>query len=128
GGAGADKLTGGTGNNTFSYTAAGNSTPAAADTITDFRHGADKIDFTAISGINATLGVPQFQGSITGSGNLTLNAHGVAFLEAGGNTHVLVNTSNSAEVVTTSNTTAANMEIVLVGVNLGLTSTDFHHN
>jgi len=128
GGAGADTLTAGSGKVTFAYKAITDSTPAAADTITDFRHGIDKIDFTNIAGINATSGIPQFQGNITGTGNLTLNAHSVAYLEVGGNTQVLVNTTNAAEVVTTSDTHAANMEITLVGVHLGLTSTDFHHS
>ncbi|HET9187087.1 MAG TPA: Ig-like domain-containing protein, partial [Acidothermaceae bacterium] len=128
GGAGADTLTAGAGKATFAYDAASDSTPGAADTITDFKHGIDKIDFTAIAGINAASGVPQFQGNITGSGNLTLEAHSVAFLEAGGNTHVLVNTTNAAETVTASDTHAADMEITLVGVHLGLTSTDFHHS
>jgi len=128
GGTGADTLTAGSGKVTFSYKAIADSTPAAADTITDFRHGIDKIDFTNIAGINATSGVPQFQGNITGTGNLTLNAHSVAYLEVGGNTQVLVNTTNAAEVVTTSDAHAANMEITLVGVHLGFTSTDFHHS
>jgi Ca2+-binding RTX toxin-like protein len=125
--AGGDRLTGGAGKDTFAYHAAADSTPAAADTITDFQHGIDKIDFTNIAGINATNGVPRFQGNITGGGNLTLNAHSVAFVETGGSTHVLVNTTNATETVTTSDTHAANMEITLVGVHLGLTSTDFHH-
>jgi Ca2+-binding RTX toxin-like protein len=127
GGAGADVLTGGSGNVTFSYKAVADSTPTAHGTITDFRHGVDKIDFTNISGITANNGIPQFQGNITGIGNLTLNAHSVAYLETGGNTEVLVNTTSTAEVVTTSNASAANMEVVLLGVNLGLASTDFHH-
>src|SRR5207253_1674448 len=58
-------------------------------TITDFQHGADKIDFTNIAGINATSGVPTFQGNVTGTGNLTLNAHSVAYVEDGANTQVL---------------------------------------
>ncbi len=127
GGAGADTLSGGAGKDTFAYTAAAHSTPAAPDTITDFQHGSDKIDFTAIAGITATAGVPLFQGNITGSGNLTLNPHSVAYVEAGGATHVLVNTSNAPEIVTTSDTHAASMEIVLLGVNLGLTPSDFSH-
>jgi Ca2+-binding RTX toxin-like protein len=127
GGAGADTLTGGSGQVTFAYNAVADSTASAPDTITDFQHGADKIDFTNIAGINATGGVPNFQGNITGTGNLTLNAHSVACLEAGGNTQVLVNTTNHAETVTTADTHAADMEIVLVGVHLGLTATDFHH-
>jgi YVTN family beta-propeller protein len=127
GGAGADLLTGGSGNVTFRYSAITDSTPASYDTITDFTHNHDKIDFTNIAGINASHGVPTFQGKLTGSGNLTLNPHSVAYIEAGGNTEVLVNTTNNAEIVTASNVSAANMKIVLVGIHLGLTSTDFHH-
>ena len=128
GGAGADRLTGGSGSVTFTYKAATDSTFAASDTITDFAHGADKIDFTNIAGINATNGVAQFQGNITGTGPLTLNAHSVAFVEVAGNTQVLVNTTGAAETVTASDTHAADMKIDLVGVHLGLTATDFHHS
>jgi len=127
GGSGGDMLTGGTRNVTFSYSAITGSTPASYDTITDFRHNHDIIDFTNIAGINASHGVPTFQGKLTGSGNLTLNPHSVAYIEAGGDTEVLVNTTNNAEIVTASNVSAANMKIVLVGIHLGLTSTDFHH-
>ncbi len=127
GGAGADHLTGGGGNDTFTYKAASDSTPTAADTITDFSHAHDKIDFTNIAGISANHGVPLFQGNIGGSGNLTLNAHSVGFLEVGGNTVVLANTSGAAETVTSTDMHAADMKIVLTGVNLGLTASDFHH-
>ncbi len=48
---------------------------------------------------HANNGVPTFEGKLTGSGNLTLNAHSVGYIEAGGNTEVLVNTTNTAEVV-----------------------------
>jgi Ca2+-binding RTX toxin-like protein len=127
GGLGADTLTGGSGRVTFAYNAISDSTPRSHDTITDFSHSPDTIDFTNIAGINASHGVPTFQGKLTGSGNLTLHAHSVAYIEAGGNTEVLVNTTNAAEIVTTSNVSAANMEVVLTGIHLGLTSTDFHH-
>jgi Ca2+-binding RTX toxin-like protein len=127
GAGGADTLTGGSGADRFAYNTAADSTSAAADTITDFQHGADKIDFTNIAGINATNGLPQFQGKLTGGGNLTLNAHSVAYMEVAGNTVVLANTSNVAETVTTADTHAADMKIVLLGVNLGLTGNDFNH-
>ncbi|HYR67849.1 MAG TPA: Ig-like domain-containing protein [Reyranella sp.] len=127
GGAGADTLTGGSGQVTFTYNAAAESTASASDKITDFQHGSDKIDFTNIAGIGATNGVPTFQGNITGTGNLTLSAHSVAYVEVGGNTQVLVNTTGMAETVTTSDMHSADMKITLVGVNLGLTGTDFHH-
>ena len=122
GGGGADLLTGGSGKVTFIYNAAVDSTPAGHDTITDFTHGHDKIDFSNIAGINT------FQGKLTGSGNLTLNSHSVAYIEVGGNTVVLINTTNVAEVVTSSNVNAANMEIDLVGTNLHLTNSDFLHS
>jgi class 3 adenylate cyclase len=128
GGGGADRLTGGSGADTFIYTAAANSTSATPDTITDFTHGSDKIDLTGITGITATNGIPKFQGNITGTGNLTLNTHSVAYIEVGGNTQILVNTSGAAETVTSTDTHAADMNITLTGVNLGLTSSDFHHN
>ena len=79
-----------------------------------------------ISGINGSHDVPTFQGNLTGSGNLVLNAHSVGYIEVGGNTEVLVNTTSSAESVTLSDTHAASMEIVLSGTHLGLTSHDFH--
>jgi Ca2+-binding RTX toxin-like protein len=127
GGLGADTLTAGSGNVTFAYNAILDSTPASHDLITDFQHGHDKIDFTNISGINASGGVPTFQGALKGSGNLTLNAHSVGYIEVNGVTEVLANTTAAPEIVTSTNVAAANMEIVLTGIQLGLTSTDFHH-
>jgi nucleoid-associated protein YgaU len=127
GGANADSLTGGGGADRFVYRSVSDSRPAAADTITDFLHGVDKIDFTNIAGINATSGVPQFQGKLAAAGNVVLKAHGVAFLESGGFTQVLVNTSNADETVSATNSTAADMKIMLVGVNLGLAASDFMH-
>jgi Ca2+-binding RTX toxin-like protein len=128
GGLGADKLTGGPGAVTFRYTNTAESRADAADLITDFMHGADRIDFSAIAGINASGGIPTFQGYLTGSGNLSLRAHSVAVMEVGGSTQILVNTSNMAETVTQSDTHAVDMRISLLGVNLGITGTDFHHN
>jgi len=126
-GAGADMLSGGSGNVTFTYNAASDSATGSSDTITDFQVGSDKFDFTNIAGINATNGVPLFQGDITGTGNLSLNAHSVAYLEVGDTTQVLVNTSNAAETVSTSDMHSADMKIGILGVHLGLTATDFHH-
>lgn len=127
GDAGADRLTGGSGKVTFTYTAAAESTPALFDTITDFRHGESTIDFTNIAGLNASGGVPQFQGNIGGTGDLTLDAHSVAYLETGGHTEILVNTTNAPETVTTFDTSAADMRIELLDVNLVLAASDFHH-
>jgi hypothetical protein len=125
GGAGADKLTGGTGPVTSAYAAAADSTAWAADTITDFRHGADKIDFTNIAGSAPPMAFPP-SGKRHRAGNLTLNAHSVAMSKSA-EIPGFVNTSSTAETVTTADMHAADMKITLVGVNLGLTGTDFHH-
>lgn len=134
GGPGGDILLGGAGNDRFRFVGASHSPPGVTggndnfDVIADFVHDEDVIDFFTTPGIDASGGVvSSFQGNITAAGNLTLNAHSVAYVEAGGNTVVLVNTSASATTVTTSDFSAANMEIVLVGIGLGLTNTDFLH-
>ena len=94
--------------------------------IVNFNHTNDTIQFTSISGINSTGGIATFQGQLSGSGNLTLNAHSVGYIEVGGNTEVLVNATSSAQTVTTADVHTASMEIVLAGIHLGLTSSDFH--
>ena len=124
GGAGADTLTGGAGADRFVYKAA-DSTAATPDTITDFQHGIDQIDLRGITGLGAADGTVQFQGRLAGTGNLTLNPHSVAFLETGGNTLVLANTSDVAELVEATDTHAADVKIVLLGTNLGLVGSDF---
>ena len=62
GGSGADSLTGGSGGDTFVYASVAKSTTTAADTISDFATGSDKLDVTldysGITGatvVNATL-------------------------------------------------------------------------
>jgi YVTN family beta-propeller protein len=126
GGGGADTLFGGQGHDTFIYKAISDSTPASHDVIVNFNHSNDVIEFQNISGINSSHGVPTFEGQLSGAGNLTLNPHSVGYMEVGGNTEVLVNTTSSAEIVTALDAHAANMEIVLTGTHLGLTSHDFH--
>jgi hypothetical protein len=91
----------------------------------NFDHSNDVIEFDNIPGINASHGVPTFEGKLSGAGNLTLNPHSVGYIEVGGNMEVLVNTTSSAEIVTASDTHAANMEIVLTGIHLELTKNDF---
>jgi Ca2+-binding RTX toxin-like protein len=126
GGGGADTLIAGSGSDTFIFKAIADSAPASHDTIVNFNHVSDIIEFTGFAGINASHGIATFQGQLAGSGNLILNAHSVGYIEVGGNTEVLVNTANSAETVSASDVHAANMEIVLAGIHLGLTSNDFH--
>ena len=126
GGGGADTLIGGQGHDTFVFKAVTDTTPASHDTIFNFNHRNDVIEFDNISGINGSHGFPTFEGKLSGASDLTLNPHSVGYIEVGGNTEVLVNTTSSAEVVTASDTHAANMEIVLTGIHLELTKNDFH--
>jgi len=112
------------GHDTFIFNAVANSTPASPDVLVNFNHVNDTIEFTAISGINTSHGSALFQGELSGSG--TLNAHSIGYMEVSGNTEVFVNTTSSAETVTASDAHAANMEIILAGIHLGLTSSNFH--
>jgi Ca2+-binding RTX toxin-like protein len=121
GGAGADRLVASSGNDTFAYQATTDSTAVAADTITGFQHGTDKIDFGAIAGVT------QYQGALAGAGPLTLNAGSIATLEIDGTTLVLANASGEAQTVSAADTHGADMTITLVGVHLGLTADDFQH-
>ena len=52
--------------------------------------------------------------------------YSIGYIEVGGNTEFLVNTSNSVETITASDVHAANMEIVLSGIHLEIASSDFH--
>jgi len=127
GGGGADTLIAGSGSVSFKYTVASDSTSTAPDTIGGYHHGLDQIDFSSIAGIDAANGLARYQGALTGAGSFTLDAHSIATLEAGGNTLVLANTTASATTVSAADVHAASMEITLVGVHLGLTAGDFHH-
>ena len=125
GGGGADRLiAGSSGRDNFIFKAIADSIPASPDTIVNFNHVNDTIEFTGIAGINSVHGIAVFQGQLTGSG--LLNAHSVGYMEVGGNTEVLVNTTNSVETVSAADAHAANMEIILSGIHQGLTSSDFH--
>jgi Ca2+-binding RTX toxin-like protein len=125
GGTGADRLSGGAGHDIISYASAGDSKPGAADVITDFQHGSDKFDFRALPGNGDAHGDAQFQGLLEASGAQRLNAHSAAYMEVEGHTQLLVNTSNSAEIVSSTDMRSADMHIVLVGIHLGLTDGDF---
>jgi VCBS repeat-containing protein len=125
GGAGNDLLVGGTGKDTFVYNAVTDSTIASHDTIMNFVHGQDIINFTNISGILASGGHPTFQGNL-GSGGGTLNVGSVGYIENNGNTEVVVNTSAHSESVSATGV-GANMMILLTGINLNLSSSDLHH-
>ena len=117
GGGGADTLTGGSGNDTFVYTATTDSQPGAGnfDTITDFTHGSDKIDLSALAGLaNALTTV------VSAPANIAANSL-VAYV-SGGSTILYANTSAAPQAVA-----GASMEIHLTGVTT-LSDADIMHH
>jgi Ca2+-binding RTX toxin-like protein len=103
GGLGADLLTGGGGNDVFVY----RTIAEGGDTITDFVHGQDQIDLSAIDSGGG--------GPFNWAGT-TPTAHSVWFTEVAGNT--LVQADNSGD-------TTPDFQITLNGTALGLTASDF---
>ena len=82
------------------------------DTVIDFAHAADKIDFTAIAGItgNATL--------VATPG--TVAAHGVSYYQSGSDSVVIANASDTPDHV--------DLEIHLANVTASsLSASDFLH-
>jgi hypothetical protein len=118
GGGGGDSLTGGAGNDTFKYKAITDSRPGVGkfDTILDFTHGSDKLDFTAIAGLTKVASVASAPASIA--------AHTIEIVASGGNTVIYANASNSAESLSVVDT-----EVHLTGVT-NMTSSDIllHHH
>ncbi|TIN45690.1 MAG: calcium-binding protein [Mesorhizobium sp.] len=112
GGAGADTLAGGIGSDIFSYGAASESTPAGFDTITDFVHGVDKIDLSAIDAVSGGSD----QAFLFGGQTSATVANSITWSEVGGNTIVRADVNGSG---------GAEFQITLTGVNLGLTASDF---
>jgi VCBS repeat-containing protein len=109
GGLGNDQLTGGAGKDTFKFLTIAD----GKDTITDFVHGQDKIDLSAI---DANLNIAgdnafNFMGNKT-----TVVAFSVTYSESNGNT--LLQLDNNGN-------TTADMQIILTGTNLHLAATDF---
>jgi Ca2+-binding RTX toxin-like protein len=123
GGSGGDSLSGGGGSDTFVFTATSDSRPGAGnfDTITDFAHNADHLDFSAISGLNSNVQNVTFN-TLT-SAPSSIAAHTIDIVTTGGNTVVYANSSNSSETLG-----SASIEVHLTGVT-SVTSADFilHH-
>jgi Ca2+-binding RTX toxin-like protein len=113
GSGGADFLTGNGGSDTFDFNATTDSAVVSYDTIVDFVHGVDKIDLSTIDAI-AGPGNQAFLFVALANSNTVANS--VTWYESGGNT--ILNIDNSGNTV-------ADMQIVLQGTGLGLTSGDF---
>ena len=122
-GSGADTLTGDTGNDTFVFTAITDSQPGADhfDTINNFTHNSDHIDFAAINGLNTGAQDIAFNSLAVAPGSIA--AHTIDIVTVGGNTVIYANSTGSSESLAN-----ADMEIHLTGVT-NVASSDFilHH-
>ena len=104
GGAGADTMTGGSGQNTYLYSTVSDSQQGAgADTITNFQ-ATDSINFSGLSGITGV------QGLLT-STSTNIAAHSIAWVQSGGKTLVYANTSSTAH--SQSGSSSSVVEIIL---------------
>jgi Ca2+-binding RTX toxin-like protein len=113
GGGGADILTGGPGSDSFVFAALTDSPPTAPDTITDFIHGADIIDLSAL---DANTGKTGDQAFAFGGQNANVVAHSVTWTESGGNTIIHADVNGN---------TTADLTIMLAGIHLNLMASDF---
>ncbi len=111
GGGGADKLAGGSGHNTYVYGAKTNSTPSGADTISNFHVASDKIDFSAISGLNSNTQPVAINFLTSTPSNIA--GHTIDVVTSGGNTVVYANASGSSESISAHH---EDMQINLTGV------------
>jgi Ca2+-binding RTX toxin-like protein len=115
GGGGADTLTGGAGIDKFLFTATADSSPSAQDLITDFVHGVDIIDFSAIDA-NTSSNAGGDQAFAFGGQNSNVVANSVTWYESSGNTIVQADVDAN---------TTAEFTVVLTGVNHNLAASDF---
>src|SRR6185295_14195075 len=97
----------------FVFTALSDSAPTARDTVTDFVHGTDVINLSALDAYQAGAGNQVF--AFAGN-NASAVAHSITWYESNGNTIVQADVSGDA---------TADFAIVLKGINLSLTATDF---
>jgi hypothetical protein len=66
-------------------------------------------------------------GEIVGSYNGTVTVHGFLATQIHAHSVGHIEVTDAAETGTSTNVAAANTEIVVTGIHLGLTSADFHH-
>jgi Ca2+-binding RTX toxin-like protein len=117
GNTGADIMNGGSGHDTFVFKATTDSTSGAGhfDTINNFTHGSDHLDFTAIAGAT------QVQQNAVASAGL-VDAHSISWFvdNVNNQTIVYVNTTGVANTVS--------MEVHLAGANVNLAGSDILHH
>lgn len=94
-----DTLTGGGGADTFVFKAVADSQPGAGlyDTITDFTHASDLIDFSAMSGLNDIIQTVHFISDTAAP--TSLDAHTIDIVTSGGNTVIYANAGALPETV-----------------------------
>jgi Ca2+-binding RTX toxin-like protein/type III secretion system FlhB-like substrate exporter len=115
GGSGADTLIGGAGSDQFLFTATADSSPNAPDLITDFVHGVDRINLSAIDA-NTSPNAIGDQAFVFAGQNSNVVANSVTWYESSGNTIVQADLDAN---------TTAEFTIVLTGVNHNLAASDF---
>ena len=113
GGSGRDWLNGGSGADIFIFRNLSDSSLAASDIIEDFTRGIDKIDLSAIDANTKRAGDQTFV--FAGQSGRAV-ANSVSWFESSGNTVVQVEVDGNR---------GADMQLILVGTNLGLTAADF---
>ena len=113
GGSGADILTGGLGADRFVFSALADSAPGTPDLVTDFVHGTDIIDLSAIDANTSSSGNQAFA---FGGQNANVVANSVTWFESGENTIIRADVNGN---------TTADFMITLTGTNHNLSASDF---
>jgi hypothetical protein len=119
-GGGDDKVTGGSGHDTFKYTLITDSTPKAHDTIRNFNVAHDKIDFSAISGLDRfvqNVGIHFLSATPA-----RIDAHTIDVVADGGSTTIYANASSATEAISHGH---EDMMISLHGFNAAMHASDF---